>query len=130
MSGTREMSFIEIAKGLGGSIARSFPWKDFQEALKDAIKGVFLSKRGSIEAKDFDEFWQALVEQGGWWDPLTRLGSGGRNSALRQESLSFSPRPWNDGSKRLAKKDSKGLDQILQELRDRSQRRQGLSSPF
>ena len=32
---------IEIAKGLGGSVARSFPWKDFQEALKDAIKGVF-----------------------------------------------------------------------------------------
>ncbi len=59
---------IQIAKGLGGSVARSFPWKDFQEALKDAIKGVFLSKRGSIKAEDFDEFWQALVERGGWWD--------------------------------------------------------------
>ena len=41
---------IEIAKGIGGSVARSFPWKDFQEALKDAIKGVFASKRGSIQS--------------------------------------------------------------------------------
>jgi len=36
--------FIGMAKGIGGSVARSFPWKDFQEALKEAIKGVFCVK--------------------------------------------------------------------------------------
>ena len=36
----------EVAKGLGGTVAQSFPWKDFQEALKEAVKGVFSSKTG------------------------------------------------------------------------------------
>jgi anaerobic selenocysteine-containing dehydrogenase len=55
---------IDIAKGLGGNTANAFPWKDFQEALKDTIKGVFASKQGSIQVKDFDEFWNALIGSG------------------------------------------------------------------
>jgi hypothetical protein len=98
---------VQIAKGLGGTISNSFPWNDFQEALKEVIKGVFLSKRGSIQAKDFDEFWQTLVEQGGWWDPSYPLGSGGRNLRPRQASLSFSPRRLNDGSKSWRRKTRK-----------------------
>jgi len=65
---------IEFAKGLGGTVAKSFPWKDFQEALKEAIKGVFASKRGSLQAKDFDSFWNGLIERGGWWDPPYPFG--------------------------------------------------------
>jgi anaerobic selenocysteine-containing dehydrogenase len=65
---------IQLARNLGGGVARSFPWKDFQGALKEAIKGVFATKRGSIPTKDFDEFWKALIERGGWWDPIYPFG--------------------------------------------------------
>ncbi|HSB06005.1 MAG TPA: molybdopterin-dependent oxidoreductase, partial [Thermodesulfobacteriota bacterium] len=108
---------LQIAKGLGGGIARSFPWKDFQEALKDAIKGVFLSKRGSIEAKDFDEFWQALVEQGGWWDPSYPFEEWRKKFGTPTGKFEFFSQTLERRFKELAKKDSKGLDQVLQELR-------------
>ena len=108
---------IQIAKGLGGSIAKSFPWKDFQEALKDAIKGVFLSKRGSIQAKDFDEFWQTLIEQGGWWDSSYPFGEWRRKFTTPTGKFEFFSLALERRLKELTKKDSKGLDQVLQELR-------------
>ena len=40
---------IEIAKKLGGNIGKAFPWKDFQEALREAIKGVYSSREVLFE---------------------------------------------------------------------------------
>jgi anaerobic selenocysteine-containing dehydrogenase len=107
---------IQIAKGLGGSVARSFPWKDFQEALKDSIKGVFLSRRGSIKAEDFDEFWQALVERGGWWDAHYPFGEWRKKFNTPSGKFEFFSLAMERRLEQIAKKTSKALDQILQEL--------------
>lgn len=108
---------IQIAKGLQGTVAKSFPWKDFQEALKDAVKGVFLSKRGSIKTKDFDEFWQALVERGGWWDSYYPFGEWRKNFNTPSGKFELFSLAIERRLKETAKKHSKELDQILQELR-------------
>jgi anaerobic selenocysteine-containing dehydrogenase len=108
---------IEIAKGLGGSIANSFPWKDFQDALKDAIKGVFASKRGSIQAGDFDEFWSALISRGGWWDPPYSFGEWKKKFNTPSGKFEFYSQAMDRSLKESSKKDSKNLDQILKELR-------------
>jgi len=81
---------IQIAQGLGGSVAAAFPWKDFAELLKEGFRGVAGAQRGLImttpfeEArqrrqadagfwlptfKTFEEFWNQAAERGGWWDP-------------------------------------------------------------
>ena len=81
---------IQIAQGLGGSMAAAFPWKDFGEVLKESFRGVAGARRGLImttpfeEArqrrqadagfwlpsyKTFEEFWNQAAERGGWWDP-------------------------------------------------------------
>jgi anaerobic selenocysteine-containing dehydrogenase len=60
--------FIYIAKKLGGSIARSFPWNNFLEMLREAFQGIQQAQRGSIIALDWEEFWRELQEKGGWWD--------------------------------------------------------------
>ena len=121
---------IDIAKGLGGNVGKSFPWKDFQEALKEAIKGVFASKRGSIQAKDFDEFWKTLIERGGWWDPPYPFGEWRKKFNTPSGKFEFYSLTMERGSERGIEEKFKRIGSNLQRDEDGSKRRQGLSSPF
>jgi anaerobic selenocysteine-containing dehydrogenase len=81
---------IQIAHQIGGTVARAFPWPDFQTLLRQRAEDIFqaqqgyivgsvqeefwqrLFERGGIWAptyRSFDEFWEQLVDKGGWWDP-------------------------------------------------------------
>ncbi len=62
---------IQIAKGLGGTMAASFPWPSFEEAIKGRARGLFEARRGSVMAATFDQFWAKMKEQGGWWEVAT-----------------------------------------------------------
>jgi len=108
---------IEMANGLGGSVANSFPWKDFQEALQDAIRGVFASRRGSIQTRDFDEFWKALIDRGGWWDSPYLFGEWRKRFNTLSGRFEFFSLTLEQGLKEVSKRSSKGLDQILKELK-------------
>jgi len=108
---------IEIGRGLGGSVAKSFPWKDFQEALKEAIRGVYGTKRGSIRARDFDEFWRKLIERGGWWDPPYPFGEWKKRFKTSSGKFEFYSLTMEQGLREASKKDSKGQDRILKELK-------------
>ncbi len=108
---------IDIAKALGGTVGKSFPWKDFQEALKEAIRGIFGTKRGSIKAENFDEFWKALIERGGWWDPPYLFGEWKKRFNTPSGKFEFYSLAIERGLKEAAKKSSKGLDQIVRELK-------------
>ncbi len=86
---------LSIAKKIGGSVRDAFPWNNFEEVLKESLKGLYEAKRGSVigtafEEKwgkmlervgwwsptysSFDELWKQLVEKGGWWDPSYYYG--------------------------------------------------------
>ncbi len=106
---------IEMAKGIGGSVARSFPWKDFQEALKEAIKGVFASKRGSIRTENFDEFWSALIDRGGWWDPRYPFGEWKKNFNTPSGKFEFFSLAMEHGLKKISK--TKDVRHVLEELK-------------
>ncbi len=108
---------INIAKTMGGNIDKSFPWKDFQGALKDAIKGIYATKRGSIQAKDFDEFWNTLIERGGWWDPPYPFGDWRKKFNTPSGKFEFYSLTLEQGLRELSEKSSKALDQILKELK-------------
>ncbi len=108
---------IEIAKGLGGSVEKSFPWKDMKEALRETIKGVFRSKRGSIRAKDFDEFWKALVDAGGWWDESYPFGEWRKKFNTPSGRFEFYSQTMERGLSELSKRSSKDVDSILKELK-------------
>jgi anaerobic selenocysteine-containing dehydrogenase len=108
---------IEIAKGLGGSVARSFPWKNFEEALKDAIKGVYAAKRGSIKATDFDEFWKALIDRGGWWDSSYPFGQWKKRFDTPSGKFEFFSLAMEKGLTETANKKSKSLNRVLEDLK-------------
>jgi anaerobic selenocysteine-containing dehydrogenase len=57
---------IEVAQQLGGDVAKAFPWKTYEEALKAAFSGL-QKEKGSIESTDADDFWKKAQAQGGWW---------------------------------------------------------------
>ena len=108
---------IEIAKGLGGNVAKAFPWKDFREALREAIRGVFASKRGSIKAGDFEEFWKVLIDRGGWWDPPYVFGQWKKRFDTPSGKFEFFSQKIEKGLNEAAKKSSKTLGQVLKELK-------------
>jgi anaerobic selenocysteine-containing dehydrogenase len=99
---------LQMAQALGGSVAQSLPWKKFEDVLHVGAQGLYKSGRGYIasvhaeealrkvleregywvpEFKDFDSFWNALLERGAWWDPTTLPVS--RTAMLKTPSGKF-----------------------------------------
>jgi anaerobic selenocysteine-containing dehydrogenase len=64
---------IQIAKGIGGTVGRSFPWADFLDLLKFRFHGVWEAKAGTIVARSFAEFWKQLTNDGVWAAPPYRF---------------------------------------------------------
>lgn len=80
---------LALARDLGGSVADSVPYESFESLLKARARGLFATRHGMVmgeeferrdqrqmeqlgwwlpEYLDYDAFWQALVERGGWMD--------------------------------------------------------------
>jgi len=90
---------LGIAKAMDGKVAAAFAWDDFEGLLKEAAKAIFHAAGGTLFTtpfeevqikalgergwrlptyKSFDEFWRALVERGGWWEPAYHFSGGHR----------------------------------------------------
>ncbi len=99
---------LQISKTMGGSIAKSLPWKTYEAVVHEGARGLYEAGRGYVvsmqaqesltkilerqgywapEFKTYDEFWQTLLKRGAWWDP-TSLPVG-RNTLLRTPSGKF-----------------------------------------
>ncbi len=84
---------IGLAQQVGGVVGKAFPFSNYEEELKFAMEGVYKSGTGAIAAggagslwiqylqqrgwqigrySSFDEFWDRLVGQGGWWNPIRK----------------------------------------------------------
>jgi len=72
---------LTMAQELGQE-SRS-PWANFKSMLREGSDELFALNRGSIEASSADEFWNALLQRGGWWDE----GSTGPTNVRPPEGL-------------------------------------------
>jgi len=66
-------------------------------------KGVFASKRGSIQAKDFDEFWNALIARGGWTDASYPFGEWRKKFSTPSGKFEFYSLVMERGLKEISK---------------------------
>jgi menaquinone reductase, molybdopterin-binding-like subunit len=57
---------LDLARELGGDLAKALPWKTYDEAIETSFVALYREK-GSKTAKDADQFWQKAQGQGGWW---------------------------------------------------------------
>ena len=80
---------IQLAKLLGGAVGSAFPWKNYEESLKERAKGLFESGEGLTRWKgsppvwkgfasrrpvksdygSFDEMWKKIKSNGFWYRP-------------------------------------------------------------
>jgi len=101
-------TLLQIAHDLGGAVAQNFPWKTFEELLREGVRGLYEAHRGYIvsvhaeealrkvleregywvpEFQDYDAFWNGLMQRGAWWDPTGLPVS--RKALLRTASGKF-----------------------------------------
>jgi len=80
---------LQLARALGGSVARSLPYDNMETLLQVRARGLFAAERGVLfgdefnrthyrqmeergwwlrEHADFDSFWAGLLQRGGWAD--------------------------------------------------------------
>jgi anaerobic selenocysteine-containing dehydrogenase len=74
---------ISLSQRIGGSVASSFQWPSFEEALKERVRGLYDSGKGGtsfngsepVSARSsFTSFWEEIKESGCWCDPSRPLG--------------------------------------------------------
>ena len=102
----------ELGRRSDGPAGEAFPWRDFREVMRLAVRGIHRSGRGALfdvpEAEawvetmerngwrasrfdSFEEFWTGLVSRGGWWDPVYDFGERGRVLRTPSGRFDFGP---------------------------------------
>jgi anaerobic selenocysteine-containing dehydrogenase len=89
---------LVLAQRMGGSVSQALPWSDFKSFVSYSVKGIHDAAAGSLFASadqesyvrelarrgwaaappsSFDQFWDQLLEKGGWWGLLheARIGA-------------------------------------------------------
>jgi anaerobic selenocysteine-containing dehydrogenase len=82
---------LELARRSAPDAAESFPWSAYEDYLRHRVEGLTVSGQGSIVSGSFEEswvqfleergwrflehsdperFWEDLVREGAWWDPV------------------------------------------------------------
>jgi anaerobic selenocysteine-containing dehydrogenase len=59
---------LDLARRLGGTVARSMPWRSSREALDARLRGLFDAHRGSIVEASDEAFLRRLYQAGFWTD--------------------------------------------------------------
>jgi anaerobic selenocysteine-containing dehydrogenase len=75
---------ITTAKRIGGAVAWSFGWADFEEALKERVMGLYDAGRGEASSREAEPAWRRLDRGEGtrpayasfesMWEDLTNTG--------------------------------------------------------
>lgn len=99
---------LQQARALGGTVAESLSWESFDKLLYARARGLWQAGRGYVvstspeeslrrvlerqgywapEFASYDEFWEALLTRGAWWDPTGLPLS--RQALLRTRSGKF-----------------------------------------
>jgi anaerobic selenocysteine-containing dehydrogenase len=82
---------LDLAHRLGGQTSQALPGKNYEEMLQMAVAPL-ARHPGSINAKDGDEFWNKIQEQGGWWSveasaaPKAKAVASSFNAVKNQEA--------------------------------------------
>ncbi len=84
---------LDVAHRLGGQMSQALPWKSYEEMLKSTLAPL-AHQPGSIKAKDSEEFWTKIQEQGVWWSEEASASPKAKNpsgsfSALKDQETEF-----------------------------------------
>ena len=63
-------SFPDVLLDMGQVLGREadLPWPNYKQMLREGSDALFALNRGAIQASTAEEFWNKLLQCGGWWD--------------------------------------------------------------
>ena len=60
---------LALVEELAGAMTRNLPWANMEAANRSLAQELWIKNRGSVQSFDnFEEFWVAILQRGGWWD--------------------------------------------------------------
>ena len=76
-------SSADVLLSMAGELGKQseLPWDRFEDMLRETSRELFELNRGSIKAGSADEFWNTMLQQGGWWDEGARADAPANPSA-------------------------------------------------
>lgn len=89
---------LTMASTMGGSIAQSLPYSNFEALLKDKVQGIFSSRRGQVGDKavssmgSSDDLWNALSAGECWYEAGGSAPGGMRIDGEKMPR--YEPVPW------------------------------------
>ena len=63
-------SFPDVLLDMGQALGKEadLPWPNYKQMLREGSDALFALNRGAIQASTAEEFWNRLLQRGGWWD--------------------------------------------------------------
>jgi anaerobic selenocysteine-containing dehydrogenase len=104
---------IELAKQIGGTVGSSFPWKSYEEALKETVAGIAAAGTGSFTGRNAEDFWTTLKERGTWSGDPYRFESWERVFRTSTGKFEFFPLAWKQHLETESRRTGKTIDAIL-----------------
>lgn len=129
---------LQLGQHLGGKITTALSWESYTGFLQEHAKAIyesgegtivseskepafieFLKKRGwqPFEYSTFEEFWQVLLEKGGWWDPTYPQGGHTRIFKNKSRKFEFYSQVMATRFKRLLSADKEGAEALFRQLK-------------
>ncbi len=96
---------LSLANTMGGSVAQSLPWANFEALLKEKVEGIFGSKRGRVGGQDVaslgsaDDLWTALNEGKCWSDSPAYGQAGSFQFGSENKMPRYEPAVWMTATK-------------------------------
>jgi anaerobic selenocysteine-containing dehydrogenase len=69
---------IRLAKKIGKPLYSAFPWKNSEDFVKERVRGIQESGRGSVVSAYSKKFWKKFLEKGGWWETEYKFDDSGK----------------------------------------------------
>lgn len=66
--GTKSFADVLLALAQGLNIDLGFRGETFKDILQEGARRLHGMGRGSVKSKNFNSFWNGILQRGGWWD--------------------------------------------------------------
>ena len=132
---------LQICQRFGEPLKSAFPWEIFEDILYEGTQGLHESGRGYVidapakesfrkimerqgyrvpEFEFFDDFWEALLNRGAWWDPADSYGDPWRMFKTRSRKFEFYARnlkkEMETAAQRVSKETGMPVEQALEAI--------------
>ncbi len=74
--GTRGFADVVMTLAQGLNVDLELGGDNFKDVLRAESDKLFALRRGSVKAPTAGEFWNGVLQRGGWWDTLARSTAG------------------------------------------------------